>query len=109
MAPSQGGGTGPAPLTVVVPSMGRPRPSAETPGWLGVFASTLRAEKRGGIGDGLSQPRIGERAQKFLAFVGALTSVSKGRLVLWQAACLSFDEGRNVVGAVGISGDTLDC
>ncbi len=51
---------------------------------------------------------ISERAQKAPAFYGALASVSQGRLVPVAGGVLIYDEGRNIVGAVGISGDTSD-
>jgi uncharacterized protein GlcG (DUF336 family) len=57
---------------------------------------------------GFSSREIAERAQKVPAFVGALASVSQGRLVPAAGGILIYDEGRNVIGAVGISGDTSD-
>jgi uncharacterized protein GlcG (DUF336 family) len=60
------------------------------------------------LGMGFSSRELGERAQKFPAFVSALTSVSNGRLVPAAGGVLIYDEGRNIVGAVGISGDTSD-
>jgi uncharacterized protein GlcG (DUF336 family) len=57
---------------------------------------------------GFSSRELGERAQKFLAFFGALTAVSQGRLVPAAGGVLLYDEERNIVGAVGISGDTSD-
>jgi uncharacterized protein GlcG (DUF336 family) len=57
---------------------------------------------------GFSSRELGERAQKVPAFFGALTSVSQGRLVPAAGGVLIYDEGRNIVGAVGISGDTSD-
>ena len=59
-------------------------------------------------GYGFSSRELAERAQKVPAFIGALASVSQGRLVPAAGGVLIYDEGRNLVGAVGISGDTSD-
>ena len=56
----------------------------------------------------ISSRELGERAQKVPHFFGALASVSQGRLVPVAGGVLIHDEERNVVGAVGISGDTSD-
>jgi uncharacterized protein GlcG (DUF336 family) len=57
---------------------------------------------------GFSSREISDRAQKAPAFYGALASVSQGRMVPVAGGILIYDEERNVVGAVGISGDTSD-
>jgi uncharacterized protein GlcG (DUF336 family) len=67
-----------------------------------------RGKAWGALGMGFSSRELAERAQKVPAFMGALASVSQGRLVPAAGGVLIYDEGRNLVGAVGISGDTSD-
>jgi len=57
---------------------------------------------------GYASREIAERAQKAPAFFGALASVSQGRMALSAGGVLLHDEERNIIGAVGISGDTSD-
>jgi len=62
----------------------------------------------GALGMGFASRELAERAQKLPAFFGALAAVSQGRLVPAAGGVLIYDEARNVLGAVGISGDTSD-
>jgi uncharacterized protein GlcG (DUF336 family) len=57
---------------------------------------------------GYASREIAERAQKAPAFFGALSAVSQGRMAPAAGGLLIHDEERNVIGAVGISGDTSD-
>jgi uncharacterized protein GlcG (DUF336 family) len=71
-------------------------------------ADIARGKAWGALGMGFSSRELAERAQKVPAFIGALSSVSQGRLVPAAGGVLIYDEGRNIIGAVGISGDTSD-
>jgi uncharacterized protein GlcG (DUF336 family) len=98
-----------APLTVVVLDAGGHDIALKRQDGSGILRVDIaRGKAWGALGMGFSSRELGERAQKFPAFVGALTSVSQGRLVPVAGGVLIYDEGRNIVGAVGISGDTSD-
>jgi uncharacterized protein GlcG (DUF336 family) len=62
----------------------------------------------GALGMGFGSRELAERATKAPLFIDALTTISKGRLVANPAGVLIKDAGGNVLGAVGISGDTSD-
>ena len=62
----------------------------------------------GALGMGFGTREITERAAKFPAFITALTTISQGRAVPSPGGVLILDENREVIGAVGISGDTGD-
>jgi len=57
---------------------------------------------------GYSSREVAERAQKAPGFFGALAAVSLGRFAPAAGGVLLYDEDKNVIGAVGISGDTSD-
>ena len=98
-----------APLTVVVLDAGGHDLALKRQNGSGILrADIARGKAWGALGMGFSSREIAERAQKVPAFVGALASVSQGRLVPAAGGILIYDEGRNVIGAVGISGDTSD-
>jgi uncharacterized protein GlcG (DUF336 family) len=98
-----------APLTVVVLDAGGHDVALKRQDGSGILRVDIaRGKAWGALGMGFSSRELGERAQKFPAFVGALTSVSQGRLVPVPGGVLIYEEGRNIVGAVGISGDTSD-
>jgi len=62
----------------------------------------------GALGMGFGSRELAERAVKAPLFIDALTTISKGRLVANPAGVLIKDATGNVLGAVGISGDTSD-
>jgi uncharacterized protein GlcG (DUF336 family) len=62
----------------------------------------------GALGMGFGTREITERAAKFPAFIDALTTISQGRAVPSPGGVLILDEQKEVIGAVGISGDTGD-
>ena len=98
-----------APLTVVVLDAGGQDIALKRQDGSGILRVDIaRGKAWGALGMGFSSRELGERAAKFPAFVSALASVSQGRLVPVAGGVLIYDEGRNVVGAVGISGDTSD-
>src|SRR5256884_5395418 len=98
-----------APLTVVVLDAGGHDIALKRQDGSGILrAGSARGKAWGALGMGFSSRELAERAQKVPAFVGALTSVSQGRLVPAPGGILIYDEGRSVLGAIGISGDTSD-
>jgi uncharacterized protein GlcG (DUF336 family) len=62
----------------------------------------------GALGMGFGTRELAERAAKNPAFVGALSAVSQGRMVPSPGGVLIVGPGAEVLGAVGISGDTGD-
>ena len=98
-----------APLTVVVLDAGGHDIALKRQDRSGILRVDIaRGKAWGALGMGFSSRELGERAQKLPHFFGALASVSQGRLVPVAGGVLIYDEERNVVGAVGISGDTSD-
>ena len=89
------------PLTVVVLDAGGHDVAVQRQDRSGILrADIARAKAWGALGMGYSSREIGERAQKAPGFFGALAPVAGGVLL--------HDGERNVIGAVGISGDTSD-
>src|SRR5207253_11302117 len=98
-----------APLTVVVLDAGGHDIALQRQDGSGILRVDIaRGKAWGALGMGFSSREISERAQKAPGFYGALASVSQGRLVPVAGGVLLYDEGRNIVGAIGISGDTSD-
>jgi uncharacterized protein GlcG (DUF336 family) len=98
-----------APLTVVVLDAGGHDIALKRQDGSGILRVDIaRGKAWGALGMGFSSRELGERAQKVPHFFGALASVSQGRLVPVAGGVLIHDEERNVIGAVGISGDTSD-
>jgi uncharacterized protein GlcG (DUF336 family) len=98
-----------APLTVVVLDAGGHDIAVKRQDDSGILRVDIaRGKAWGALGMGFSSRELGERAQKVPHFFGALAAVSQGRLVPVAGGVLIRDEERNVVGAVGISGDTSD-
>lgn len=62
----------------------------------------------GALGMGLSSRTIGDRLAERPSFLGALATVSQGRLIPVPGGVLICNGDGGVVGAVGISGDTSD-
>ena len=98
-----------APLTVVVLDAGGHDIALKRQDGSGILrADIARGKAWGALGMGFSSRELAERAQKVPAFVGALAAVSQGRLVPAAGGILIYDTARNVLGAIGISGDTSD-
>jgi uncharacterized protein GlcG (DUF336 family) len=98
-----------APLTVVVLDAGGHDIALKRQDGSGILRVDIaRGKAWGALGMGFSSRELGERAAKVPAFFGALASVSQGRLVPAAGGVLIYDEARNIVGAIGISGDTSD-
>jgi len=97
------------PLTVVVLDAGGHDIALKRQDGSGILRVDIaRGKAWGSLGMGFSSRELGERAQKIPHFFGALASVSQGRLVPVAGGVLIHGEERNVIGAVGISGDTSD-
>ncbi len=62
----------------------------------------------GALGMGFGTREMTARAAKFPAFIDALTTISQGRAVPSPGGVLILDEQKEIIGAVGISGDTGD-
>jgi uncharacterized protein GlcG (DUF336 family) len=62
----------------------------------------------GALGMGFGSRELAERSQKMPAFFSALAAVSGGRLIPVPGGVLIKNAAGEVVGAVGISGDTAD-
>jgi uncharacterized protein GlcG (DUF336 family) len=62
----------------------------------------------GALGMGFGTRELADRAAKFPTFVAALAAVSQGRLVPSPGGVLIVSPDKDVLGAVGISGDIGD-
>jgi uncharacterized protein GlcG (DUF336 family) len=62
----------------------------------------------GALGMGFGTRELAERAAKFPTFVAALAAVSQGRMVPSPGGVLIVSPDKDVLGAVGISGDIGD-
>jgi len=62
----------------------------------------------GALGMGFGTRELAERAAKFPTFVTALAAISQGRMVPSPGGVLIVGADKDVLGAVGISGDTGD-
>ena len=62
----------------------------------------------GALGMGFGTRELAERAARFPTFVAALAAISQGRMVPSPGGVLIVSPDKEVVGAVGISGDTGD-
>lgn len=62
----------------------------------------------GALGMGFGTRELAERAAKIPTFVTSLAAISQGRMVPSPGGVLIVGPDREVVGAVGISGDTGD-
>jgi uncharacterized protein GlcG (DUF336 family) len=106
---ARGAELGCAPLTVVVLDSGGHDLALKRQDGAGILRSDIaRGKAWGALGMGFSSRELAERAQKVPTFFGALASVSGGRLVPAAGGVLIYDEARNLLGAIGISGDTSD-
>lgn len=98
-----------APLTVVVLDGGGHDIALKRQDGSGILRVDIaRGKAWGALGMGFSSRELSDRAQKAPMFFGALASVSQGRLVPAAGGVLIYDEAHNLLGAVGVSGDTSD-
>src|SRR6202023_2170784 len=86
-----------APLTVVVLDAGGHDIGRKRQDGSGILRVDIaRGKAWGALGMGFSSREIAERAQKVPAFIGALASVSQGRVVPAAGGVLILDDERNV-------------
>lgn len=98
-----------APLTVAVLDRGGHLVAFKREDNSGILRFDIAFGKAwGALGMGLGSRTLAGRAPKQPAFFTALAAVSGGRLVPGPAGVLIRDKDGDVVGAVGISGDTAD-
>jgi uncharacterized protein GlcG (DUF336 family) len=98
-----------APLTVAVLDAGGHLVAFKREDGSGILRFDIAYGKAwGALGMGFGSRELAERATKNALFIDALTTISKGRLVANPGGVLIRDAGGNLLGAVGISGDTSD-
>lgn len=97
------------PLTVVVLDAGGHEIALKREDGSGIIRVEIaRAKAYGALGMGLSSRGIGERLGKRPIFATSLTVISDGRLAVAAGGVLIKDDAGDVIGAVGISGDTSE-
>jgi uncharacterized protein GlcG (DUF336 family) len=98
-----------APLTVAVLDAGGHLVAFKREDKSGILRFDIAFGKAwGALGMGFGSRTLAGRAPKQPAFFTALASVSGGRLVPGAGGVLIRDSAGDVIGAVGISGDTSD-
>jgi uncharacterized protein GlcG (DUF336 family) len=98
-----------APLTVVVLDAGGHAVALKREDRSGIIRVDLATGKAwGALGMGFGSRELAERSAKQPIFFTALAAVSQGRLVPVPGGVLIRDGSGDVIGAVGISGDTSD-
>ncbi len=98
-----------APLTVAVLDSGGHLVAFKREDRSGILRHDIAAGKAwGALGMGFGTREIAERAQKMPAFIDALTTIAHGRIVPVPGGVLIRDAGGEIIGAVGVSGDTSD-
>ena len=98
-----------APLTVVVLDAGGHPVTLKREDRSGILRVDIATGKAwGALGMGFGSRELADRAAKAPLFVTALMAVSQGRVVPVPGGVLIRNEAGDVVGAVGISGDTSD-
>ena len=97
------------PMTVVILDAGGHMVALKRQDGAGILRVELaNAKAYGALGMGVSTRVLGERLQNRSVFAGALTGISKGRWVSVPGGVLIRNDNAQVIGAVGISGDTSD-
>ncbi|HSG65834.1 MAG TPA: heme-binding protein [Gammaproteobacteria bacterium] len=97
------------PLTVVVLDTGGHDVALKREDGSGIIRVEIaRAKAYGALGMGLSSRGIGERLGQRPIFASSLTVISGGRLAVAAGGVLIKDGAGEVIGAVGISGDTSE-
>jgi uncharacterized protein GlcG (DUF336 family) len=98
-----------APLTVVVLDAGGHPVALKREDGSGIMRVEIATGKAwGGLGIGFGSRALFERAEKQPVFVTALAAVSGGRMVPVPGGVLARAGNGDIIGAVGISGDTSD-
>ncbi len=97
------------PLTVAVLDAGGHPVALKREDGSGILRADIATGKAwGALGMGISSRTIGERLGQRPAFQGALVGASNGRFVPVPGGVLVLGPDGQVIGAVGISGDTSD-
>jgi uncharacterized protein GlcG (DUF336 family) len=105
----QGRADGLAPLTVAVLDAGGHLVAFKREDRSGILRGDIATGKAwGALGMGFGSRALAGRAAKAPAFFAALATVSEGRMVPVPGGVLIRDAAGEVLGAVGISGDTAD-
>ena len=98
-----------APLTVAVLDSGGHLVAFKREDRSGILRPDIAMAKAwGALGMGFGTRELADRAQRMPMFVNALAAVSGGRMVPVPGGVLVKSEAGEVLGAVGISGDTSD-
>jgi len=98
-----------APLTIAVLDSGGHLVAFKREDRSGILRPDIAIGKAwGALGMGFGGREFAERAAKMPAFITALAVASHGRVIPVPGGMLINDAGGNVLGAVGISGDTSD-
>jgi uncharacterized protein GlcG (DUF336 family) len=100
---------GMAPLTVAVLDAGGHLVALQREDGAGILRPEIATGKAwAALGMGESSRALGSRLRERVAFQGALAAASGGRFVAVPGGVLIRDATGNVIGAVGISGDTSE-
>jgi uncharacterized protein GlcG (DUF336 family) len=98
-----------APLTVVVLDAGGHAVALKREDGSGILRADIAFGKAwGALGMGFSSREIAERSAKSPVFYAALFAASQGRVIPSPGGVLICSRDQEVIGAVGISGDTGD-
>ncbi len=98
-----------APLTVAVLDAGGHLVAFKREDKSGILRFDIAFGKAwGALGMGFGSREFVERLQKAPVFTGVLAVLSQGRVVPVPGGVLIRDAGGDIIGAVGISGDTSD-
>ena len=109
MALKKGRETKCAPLTVAVLDAGGHLVAFKREDRSGIMRFDIAFGKAwGALGMGFPSRTLGERAEKHPVFFQAIAAVSQGRFVPAAGGVLIRDDGGDIIGAVGISGDNSD-
>jgi uncharacterized protein GlcG (DUF336 family) len=105
----QGRERGFAPLTVAIMDAGGHLVVLKRADRSGIMRPQLAMAKAWGVlGMGLGGRELARRAQGAPAFFAALNTISEGRIAPVAGGALIRDAAGNVIGSIGISGDTSD-
>ena len=98
-----------APLTVVVLDAGGHPVALKREDRSGIMRVEIATGKAwGGLGMGFGSRELFERSSKQPMFITALGAISQGRMVPVPGGVIVRGKDGDIVGAVGISGDTSD-
>ena len=97
------------PMTaVVVDAGGAVIASQRQDGASPIRVDLAKGKAHGAVMMGLSSRKLGERAEQQPYFIQAMNALCKGSLVPVAGGVLVRDESGEIIGAVGVTGDTSD-